>query len=191
MAGYVCTEDPLSLEPLATVWAQVRLFVRVCPFVLSQLSGVEEAPVAVRTPVASLGCVSPLMGKQGTFVCEVLTAAAAVRPLGLMHEHVALETCGTDKAGAAKQAFVWPLTHMASLVSDQRCLTAQSLSTVIAALQIILRMRLVVLAASTERTEALAAIQAGVHPGSSVPRFAFFKLSFLKCLNSGAVRFFF
>lgn len=118
MAGYVCTEDPLSLKTLATVRAQVRFLIRVCPFVLSQLSGVEEASVAVGTPVTSLSCVSPLMGEKSAFVREALTTGAAVRPLGLMQPHVALETGGAHEAGAAEQAFVWPLTHVASLVPD-------------------------------------------------------------------------
>lgn len=190
----MCAEDPFSLKTLATVRTQVRLLVRVRPFVLSQLSWVEEASAAARAPVASLGCVSALMGKQGAFVRKAFTAAAAVRPLGLMNEHVALEAGGADKAGAAEQAFVRPFTHVASLVPDQRSLTAQSLSTVVAALQIILGMRLVVLAASTERAEALAAIQAGVHPRFAVLRFIFFKLSFrsfLQTLISGGLRMFF
>lgn len=161
------------------------------PLVLSQLSGVKEAPAAARTPVASLGRVSPLMGEQGTFVREAFTAAAAVRPLGLMHEHVAPETCGTHKAGAAEQALVWPLAHVASLVPDERCLTAQSLSADVAALQIVLGVRLVVLAASAERAEALAAVQAGVHPGFVVLRISFFELSFLKTLIQGGPRAFF
>lgn len=191
MAGYVRPEDPLSLKTLTTVRAQVRFVIRVRPFVLSQLSGVEEAPVAAGTPVASLGCVGPLMGEQGAFVCEALTAAAAVRPLGLVHEHVALETCGARKAGAAQQAFVRPLPHVASLVPDERCLTAQSLAADVAALQIVLGMRLVVLAACTERAEGLAAVEAGVHPGFIVLRFAFIELSFLKSIPGGRLRGFF
>lgn len=114
----MCTKDPLSLKTLATVRTQVRFLVRVCPFVLSQFSRVKEASAAARAPVASLGCVSTLMGQQGAFVGEAFTAAAAVRPLRLMHEHVALEAGGAHEAGAAEQAFVWPFTHVASLVPD-------------------------------------------------------------------------
>lgn len=52
-------------------------------------------------------------------------------------------------------------------------------------------MRLVVLAASTERAEALAAIQAGVHPAFIILSFTLFKISFRKTLSRRGLRCFF